>query len=497
MHNTAAVNKEQLFRAVGYVPHPKQWLYHLSDARFRTACCGRRFGKSTMAGRDLETRLMNPTRRERYWIVGPTYDLGEKEFRVIWDDLIVGKAMGRDKRVGKVYNKKQGEMRIVMPWGSYVEVRSAQHPETLVGDSLDHVIMSEAAKHKKETWERFIRPALADRRGSGDFPTTPEGQNWLYEIWQYGQRDDLPMYESWRFPSWDNPAVYPGGRHDEEILQIEATTTPEWFMQEIGADFTSFVGRIFGEFDETSHVRTIPYNPSWKNYIAFDFGYVNPLAAVEFMVDSFDNIYVWREHVKSYWRLEQHVDFLRNREQPDGYHLDLGFGDAADPEAADYLTTHYIPTWALPEAKENWREGIDLVKQFLRLHQIGIADEYGTPLEYPKLFVDPSCKKTISEFNNYRAVDNPKSNQRESGTSSAAMKENDHCMDALRYALMHLYRLGVSVHLEDARVGVNSGVSARETGNTIFQGTLPGPTDANILGVRSENTSIFQQEKVF
>jgi hypothetical protein len=453
----ATVDKDALFAAIKYVPHPKQWLYHRSKARFRTPVCGRRFGKSTMAGRDLETKLLDPSRKQRFWICGPTYDLAEKEFRVIWDDLIIGAALGRNKRVKKVYNKKQGEMRIEMPWGTLVECRSAQHPETLVGESLDHVIVSEAAKHKKETWERFIRACLADRRGSADFPTTPEGQNWLYGIWQFGQREDLADYESWRFPSWDNPAVYPGGRNDPEILQIEATTAPEWFMQEIGADFTSFVGRIYSEFDELTHVRPIVYQPGWKNYIAFDWGFVHPLAAVEFMVDPFDNIWIWREHVRSYWRVEQHVEYLRDgRENPDGYHLDLAFGDAADPEAASYVTQHLVPCWALPEAKNNWRNGVDLVKTFLREHEVGILDEFGTPYSLPKLFVSPNCPNTIKEFNNYRAKADLPSNIRESGTNSAALKMDDDCMDAIRYALVHIFQLGCTVHLEDIQVGANT-----------------------------------------
>src|SRR5690606_23807517 len=146
-----------------------------------------------------------------------TYDLGEKEFRVIWDDLIVRQGLGKDKRVKRSYNKRSGTMFIEFPWNTRVEVRSADHPENLVGEALDWVIMSEAAKHKPETWERFIRPALADRRGGADFPTTPEGYNWLYELWMYGQNPDMPDYESWRFPSWANDVVYPGGELDPEI----------------------------------------------------------------------------------------------------------------------------------------------------------------------------------------------------------------------------------------------------------------------------------------
>src|SRR5690606_10440315 len=172
--------------------------------------CGRRFGKSTMASRDLEPELFLPDRR--FWIVGPNYDLGEKEFRVIWNDLIVGQALGRDKRVKKAYNKKQGDMYIEFPWRTRLEVRSAQHPDTLVGDALHGVIMSEAAKHRSDTWERYVRAALGDYRGWASFPTTPEGQNWLYKLWQLGRNPNFPDYDSWRFPSWTNRVLYPGGR---------------------------------------------------------------------------------------------------------------------------------------------------------------------------------------------------------------------------------------------------------------------------------------------
>jgi hypothetical protein len=499
------LDKEAFFKKIGHVPHSRgQWEYHRSNARFRVPVCGRRYGKSTMAGRDLEPKCFEENRR--YWIVGPTYDLGEKEFRVIWTDLIVNQKLGRHKRVRKAYNKNQGQMFIEFPWQTRVEVRSAQHPESLVGDNLDHVIMSEAAKHKEETFIRFIRPALADRRGGADFPTTPEGQNWLYTYWQHGQDEDMPDYESWRFPSWENPIVYPGGREDREILDIEGTTSYEWFMQEIGADFTSFVGKIFGEFDETVHVRHHTFNPAWTNYIAFDWGFVNPLAAIEFQVDPFDNVYVWREHYKSYWRLEQHLEFLKNREQPDGYHLDGAFGDAADPEAASYVSAHLVPCMAEPEAKDNWRQGIEVVKRFLKTYQVGVADEYGTPLEEPKFYLDSSCKETRKEFLNYRAKENFDSQTPEATKNSVAVKENDHGLDALRYALVSLFELGAKHHLREVQ---GSGVLVIPRGQVLTDphdskdvGMNGGLSIANDLGLwvpQAENMSIFGDlsEKVF
>jgi len=443
------LDREAFFEKIGYTPLPKQVLYHQSKARFRFPCCGRRFGKSTMAGKDLEPKLFVPDCR--YWIVGPTYDLGEKEFRVIWDDLIVGLGLGKDKRIKKAYSKNTGSMWISFPWNTHLEVRSADHPESLVGDALDGVIMSEAAKHRPDTFERFIRPSLSDRRGFADFPTTPEGYNWFYQMWTLGQRPDLDDYESWRFPSWENTVLFPGGRDDPEIQLIEKTTAPEWFMQEIGADFASFVGKIYGEWDEYEHVTEVQFNPAWPNYMAFDWGFTNPLAAIEFQVSPWDEIYVWREHYLPYTRLERHIDMLKTRDQPVGYHLDMAFGDAADPEAAETVSIELVPCMAMPEAKENWREGVDLVKGFLRQRESGETDEYGAPLYKPAFYVDHSCVNVIREFNNYRAP----ATHGDKNVREAAQAWDDHALDAIRYGLMHLFRLGARHHLADVVSPIN------------------------------------------
>jgi hypothetical protein len=446
-----AVDKVEMFKQLDYVPHPKQVLYHQSKARFRIACCGRRFGKSTMSAMDLAPELFIPSRR--FWIVGPTYDLGEKEFRVLWDALVIKKGLGKDKRLKKAYNKRSGEMFLEFPWHTRLEVRSADHPEYLVGESLHGVIMSEAAKQKRDTFERYIRAALADYRGWATFPTTPEGFNWLYSLWQLGQDPTFEDYESWRFPSWENTHVYPEGRTDPEIVLIERTTSPEWFLQEIGADFASFVGKIYSEFDETVHVTNVQYRPGLKSYMTVDWGFVNPLAAIWFQVDAEDNIYVWREHYQSYKRLAEHIEMWKAQDIADGgRRADLIFGDAEDPEAVAQMNYDYGPTIALPEAKKNWREGIECVKRFLKLYQVGEKDEYGTPLERPKLFIDHSCRHLIYEFNNYRAPetrsDEP-ANEQPGRKRPVTAKQDDHALDALRYGLMHIYTCGVTRHLSD------------------------------------------------
>jgi hypothetical protein len=356
-------------------------------------------------------------------------------------------------------------MFIELPWQTRLEVRSAEHPENLVGDSLDHVIMSEAAKHRSDTFERYIRAALADRRGTADFPTTPEGFNWFYDLWSRGQDPNFPSHESWQFPSWENPYVYPEGRYDPEIIEIENTTASTWFAQEIAADFSAFKGKIYADWQDHIHVKPHEFNPDWPNYIAFDWGFTNPMAAVEFQVSPMDTVHVWRMWYKTGMRLEDYLEMMKQSPNPEGYHVDLCFGDAADPAASATVTLKFHPCISDPRSKSGsvqgpgqrsvsgWREGVNLVSSFLKLRGPDDLTEMVTTLDLsyvesltrPGLTVDPSCRPLIKEFNNYRA----KQTSDDRNVREAAQEYEDHALDALRYGLMHIFKLHVRSHLAD------------------------------------------------
>lgn len=428
------IDKGKFFDLIGYKPHPRQVEFHRSDARFKVAACGRRAGKTFMTAKDIEPLCMVPDKR--IWLVAPTYFLGEKEFRVIWNDMIVKLGFGKDREVKKSYSLRQGEMFIEFPWGTRVEVRSAERKETLVGDGLDLVVMCEAAKHQRETWDRMIEPALADRRGSAIFTSTPEGQNFFYELWQKGHDVDEPDYESWQYPTWENSVIFPGGYADPEIQRLRRNMSNDAFEQEIAADFTSFTGKIYKEFTEKTHVKNHTYNPDWPNYIAWDFGFNAPTAAIEFQISPRDVVHVWREHYLAGMTMDEHFDVMRRREQPPGYKIDLMFGDSADPQAIKDICIKFGPCVGDPLAKENWREGIDMVKTFLKFREPTV----------PGLQVDPKCKNTIREFNNYKAADGGKDRD----PREQAKKCDDHAMDALRYGIMHIFKLGMRVRLSDA-----------------------------------------------
>ena len=430
------MNKWVHFAQVGYEPHLKQREFHDAKERFKIAICGRRYGKSTMAAKEMEAELMDHRRPGRmFWIVAPTYDLGSREFEVIWRDLMIGKGFLKQKNVRSSYNKKTGSMYIEMPWRSSIEVRSADHPENLVGAGLSGVIMAEAAKLKSDVWEQYIRASLADHRGWAVFTTTPEGQNWMYDLYLRGLDPAEPEYASWQCPSWENDQVYPLGYDDPEVQEMKRALHPVRFAQEIAAEFTSFIGRVYPQFVRDKHVQPHTYREDWPNYLYTDFGYVNPACFLDVQISPRDEVFIWRERFWTDTLLDEIIAEWKSMDHPKGYRIEYATGDAADPAGIMQLSRDLCPAVGEPESKKNWREGVEVVGQFLMDRADG----------KPGLFVDPSCFRTIKEFLNYRMATTSRKSVND--PMEKPQKRDDHAMDALRYGLMHKYALGMGEHL--------------------------------------------------
>lgn len=434
-----------LWKKIEYEPHPKQLDYHMSTARFKVAASGRRFGKSRMSAAEVEPYCMTPLFPEYNprgpgigWIVAPTYDTAD-EFQFLWDDLIVKMGLEKTKAVTACANNvRTGEMFIKFAWGDKVVAKSADKPTTLVGKGLKWVIISEAAKLPSIIFDKYISPALADFHAPCLFPSTPEGFNWFKRMHDQGKssRKIDEEWDSWNFPSWENPYIYPEGFDDPEIQRQLRTPDDPWFWQEIGASFRSVSGLVYREWDQEVHVKPIVYNPAWENYLAFDFGYSNPFVALDIMVDPSENVYIWREY---YWRQKPvhiHARELRARQNPEGYHINCGYGDSADPDAVDTLGRYLTPVVALDDAKDVER-GLREVSKFLR------SDE-----GIPRLYVDSSCMNTIEEFNQYKMTAT-KSIKVDDNPKDVPHKAGDHSMDAIRYFIMHRFVLGANSHLTD------------------------------------------------
>jgi hypothetical protein len=439
------IDKSKLFKMLDYTPHKYQQQIHSSQARYTIPCCGRRFGKSIAAGHEITARAMSP---DRYiWIVGPTYRLGEKEFRVVHDDFV------RKLKVPKLkssYNVKQGDMRVVLPWNTVVEVVSAEKQDGLVGEGLDYACMSEAALHLMSTWQMYIQPALSDKRGAAIFPSTPRGNNWYKSMYLMGRDPSLKEFDSWRFPTWFNTVMFPGGYDDPELVRIRHQVSEHYWLQEYAAEFTAREGKIYKDWNDTIHVMSdYVYNPSWTNWLAIDFGFSAPFACYDIQVDENDNVYVWREYQVRHKTTWEHGHILLNRENPQSYRV---HAIAADPRGADSIATLQlilrVPIMANPVP---WVTGIEAVSQWLKVDK---------STKKPKLFVSKYCPELIRQI---EELQTPK--VREGQNEREGQRDyDDHGPDALRYFFNEWAVLGNRFSLMDVYGGTGGYGSQDDSG---------------------------------
>ena len=225
--------KEKWFDFMEYKPHNGQIKLHFptkGESRFFVMVCGRRFGKSTAAAMEATYYASQPNKR--IWLVGLSYDKADIMFREVWKRMVIGKANDIDKASEK-------ERYIRFKWGSVVEAKSADNPDSLVGAGLDLLVIDEAAKVKKKIWEMYLSPTLADVKDSKCiFITTPQGFNWIYDLFLLGKSDIL--WESHQAPSWENQYAFPEGKSDPFLIERKRNMSKEMFDQEFGRAFTSF-----------------------------------------------------------------------------------------------------------------------------------------------------------------------------------------------------------------------------------------------------------------
>lgn len=296
----AVLTKRGYFNSIGYEPHEGQEDLHFTRSRFKVVRCGRRWGKTYFGAHEAEPTMMVPCpmtgEGQIGWIVGPNYTDAEKEFRIVYDTL---RRIGMDKDAIKfVKNVDSGSMHIQLPTGAQIIGKSAAHPEKLVGEGLNWVLMVEAGRHKRTTWGQYIRPALSDRRGWAAFTGVPEGASeasLLYALWDRGESGRFKTWRSWKRPSWTNNIVFPLGRQDPEILEAEEDLTEDEFARQYGAEFTDKTGQVIKEYDDDTHLGDFDYNPAWATYMAVDYGFTNPFVVLFIQVGPFGDIRVIRE----------------------------------------------------------------------------------------------------------------------------------------------------------------------------------------------------------
>jgi hypothetical protein len=298
-------------------------------ARFKVLACGRRFGKSLLTSIVALTVLFQPNRR--IWIVAPTYDLGDKIYREIYSVLVTQMKIiqpGKPNQ-GRATNQR-GQQKLTTPWGSVIEVKTMDQPDSLAGEALDLLIIDEAALNSNvyDIWFQLLKPTLVDKKGSAIFISTPRGKNGFYKMYLMGQKglrqrlgtvditvdkktgidDDFTDWSSFRKTSYDNPLLSSSPEESKREIDKsyrEAINNGKvlQFKQEYLADFESVADSCFpglvvekDEFHEFPNVVDYKFHPGeGPVFAACDFNFARPASTLFAQVNKFNDVIIFDE----------------------------------------------------------------------------------------------------------------------------------------------------------------------------------------------------------
>ena len=383
--------------------HKPQAIIAEDTHRFRVVNCGRRFGKTTLSVEEIKGKAFAKPSRIAY--IAPTYQQARD---IAWEML----KKELDPIIAKV-NESRLELEVKTQTGeiSKLFLRGWESIETLRGQQFDFLVIDEIASMRNfwMHWQEVVRPTLTDTQGEALFISTPKGYNHFYDLYQKEGKDK--DFKSFSFTTYDNPFIPP-----KEIDKAKEEITEDRFAQEYMADFRKMEGLVYKEFDRKQHIFDEVAEHRIKEIICgVDFGYTNPAGILKVGIDGDGTYYILGEWKKAGRSTEQIA------EQCKLYKPQRVYPDPAEPDRIDVFNNLNINCI---EVSKDISAGIDRVRTLFKQN---------------KILVHRDCVHLINELETYhypeRGVDyNSKTdlNERE-----VPVKENDHLVDALRYALFN------------------------------------------------------------
>ena len=431
MLNTAKTEKykRKWMKYIGYEPHKGQAQLHFPkkpNARFTVAVCGRRWGKSMAAA--VEAQIMLQIPNTETWCVAPTYDGSERVFSEVWKAIMV---KGQFEQNGFIKRASYKDQLIQTEWNSTFKGKSADKPQTLVGAGLNLLIIDEAAKIKRKTWETYLRPTLADKKGNALFITTPEGYNYVWELFNRGQSDEL--WYSFNSPSWQNHYAFPDGKYDVDLLEAKRNSTAETFDQEFGGKFTTFAGRVY-PFDRNLDVGNFSYSRNLPTYCSIDFGYRMPAViwAQRWKSGGIEHVNIIDEFIhKTNIKTEELCNKIKSKSHPTvSYYGDpAGYNTSGQTGLGDIEIFRrngvHIRT-IRDKVSRKITSGVEHTRSFI---------ESGAGIR--RLHLNEKCKGLMEDLESYRYPEHLEGRD----LKPEPLKDGycDHGCDALRYLLLNLF----------------------------------------------------------
>lgn len=231
--------------------------------RFFVATLGRQSGKSWLARYVVLDYAVNRS-KVCMW-VAPAISTARKH----WNELVrlIEKSGIPVKKISQTAKE------IHFHGGGTISIRSAIEPDNLRGESLDLLVMDEAAFYRngEYVWYNVCLPMITATGGIVLFTTTPNGRNWFYEVYRRGIDEADLYHKSWRVPSYASPY------QDKTLLdEIKRFMPSRRWREEFEAEFLADAGGVFVGVEEAAKVplQKLP-TPKHRYAAGVDFGLSN------------------------------------------------------------------------------------------------------------------------------------------------------------------------------------------------------------------------------
>ncbi len=369
--------------------------------RFRVVDIGRRGGKTTAAVEEI--RALAYARESRICYLAPTFQQARD---IAWEQL-KKETLG----IAVSVNESRLEIKVRTQDGktSLIVLRGWEAVETLRGQAFDFLVIDEVASMRNFwlNWQEVLRPTLTDRRGNALFISTPKGFNHFYDLYNMEAKDS--DFKSFHFTTYDNPFI-----PRDEIEKAKQELTEDRFAQEYMADFRKTEGLVFKEFDRTKHLFADEQEMAIDEYeriAGLDWGYTNPAAIPSIVVDMARKYWVVDEYYHSGRTDAEVADFVA------GKHFQRVYPDPENAAGNAELRKRGINIRDVNKGKDSVVSGIQVIRELLKSNRLKIHQR---------------CSNLIAELEMYSYPDKKDAHN----ADELPIKENDHLIDALRYALM-------------------------------------------------------------
>jgi hypothetical protein len=375
--------------------------------RFKVVIAGRRFGKTTLAIRELCWHAKEPN--VDVWLVGPTY---RSIKMVAWKQL---KHKLQDLRWVKKIN--ESELQITLKNNSTISLKGADNRDSLRGAKLAFCAIDEIADCDPDLFTEIIRPALADSEGAALIIGTPKGKNnHAYEL--YCMEQDHP--DSWK--SFQFTTAQGGFVTQKELEAARQEMDARTYKQEFEATWETFQGVVAYNFTREHNIKRLE-NPDLRVlHIGMDFN-TSPVTAAIYVQQGREMYQIDEIHMLNSHTQDMADEILRRypKSQIKCYPDPAGAQRKTSASGAtDFTILRNAGFTVLAPNRHN------LVRDRINSYNARLCSSDGIR----HLFIDPKCKYTIESLEKFCYKE---------GTQVPDKGQWDHMFDAASYCIDFMF----------------------------------------------------------